>query len=430
MDNLTKQRYISTSIWSDDWFDSLSEREQLLYLYLLSNEHTNAAGVYPCTLKNIRSERGLEREEIERIMKKFADAGKAFHYKGYVIIPKWLKHQKVGQRSTMFLGAQRVLKNLPAEIQAFISDRSHYDYDISEIIGGENIPDVPEEDTPPIAYPQKEDSLSQKTSSLSIDYQENGIAYPQNGDFSPHDSDSDSKFNSDLNIISSGSGEPPIEEQPKQKPVKPKKLPLRERNPENDMERVEKVYLQNWDALYSRQQVQTPNPVVNWTQTRKLLKDHFEKRKLSPEQIIKAINNGLKDDWIMSKGYSLAMMLSTSTLNKLINAAHPEQAISKEEATGIWNKAREHWDAQGLKPECRNDVMKKEDIPAILVTFQNYTLAEIKNAIENFSWHKTQAGPGYRPPIQYGSLAGFLKNGVEKYFDDNALDEQFKEEKR
>jgi hypothetical protein len=134
MNNLTKQRYISTSIWSDDWFDSLSEREKLVYFYLLTNEHTNPAGVYQCTLKNVRLEIGLDREEIERIMGKFGDAGKAFYFMDYIIIPKWLKHQKIKERSGLFLGACRVLKSLPEEVKEFISDRSHYDYDISDII--------------------------------------------------------------------------------------------------------------------------------------------------------------------------------------------------------------------------------------------------------------------------------------------------------
>jgi hypothetical protein len=69
MNSQTKQRYISTSIWSDDWFDSLSDREKLVYFYLLTNEHTNTAGIYQCTLKNIRLEIGLDREEAERIMR-------------------------------------------------------------------------------------------------------------------------------------------------------------------------------------------------------------------------------------------------------------------------------------------------------------------------------------------------------------------------
>jgi hypothetical protein len=97
----------------------------------------------------------------------------------------------------------------------------------------------------------------------------------------------------------------------------PKKPPLLEREPVNDMERVEKAYLQNWDALYTQGKVKTPDPIVNWNQIRSLLKKHFEK--LKPEHIIRAINDGLKDDWVMSKGYSLTIMLSAAVLNRLVN---------------------------------------------------------------------------------------------------------------
>ncbi|MDR1176111.1 MAG: hypothetical protein LBK83_11655 [Treponema sp.] len=135
MDRSTKQRYISTSIWSDDWFDSLSEREKLVYFYLLTNEHTNPAGVYQCTLKNVRLEIGLDREEIERIMTKFSTAGKAFYYREYIIIPKWLKHQKIKERSGLFAGVVKVIRGLPDAIKAFISDRSHYDFDVTPYMG-------------------------------------------------------------------------------------------------------------------------------------------------------------------------------------------------------------------------------------------------------------------------------------------------------
>jgi ABC-type uncharacterized transport system involved in gliding motility auxiliary subunit len=74
MNATTKQRYISTSIWYDDWFDSLTEREQLFYFYLLTSPHSNAAGVFQCTLKIMRMEKNLEHDEVVRIMKKFADA--------------------------------------------------------------------------------------------------------------------------------------------------------------------------------------------------------------------------------------------------------------------------------------------------------------------------------------------------------------------
>jgi hypothetical protein len=57
--------------------------------------------------------------------------------------------------------------------------------------------------------------------------------------------------------------------------------------------------------------------------------------------------------------------------------------------------------------------------------FQYYSWEEIKNAIGNYAWHLEQ-GPDYRPPAPYGSLAGFLKTGVERYFKDEDLDVQFK----
>lgn len=196
MNGVTKQRYISTSIWSDDWFDSLSEREKLVYFYLLTNEHTNAAGVYQCTLKNVRLEIGLNREDIEKIMAKFAEAGKAFYYREYIIVPKWLKHQKINERSKMFLGAVKVLRSLPQEIKAFISDRRHYDFEVSGIIGKVSIPpQYPTDTLSPI-----DDTLSHNSDSLSIGYENNGIAYPENSVQTAHDLDLD--LDSDLeNLI-------------------------------------------------------------------------------------------------------------------------------------------------------------------------------------------------------------------------------------
>jgi hypothetical protein len=107
------------------------------------------------------------------------------------------------------------------------------------------------------------------------------------------------------------------ENPPSSKPEKAKKAPLREREPANDMELVEKAYLLNWDSLYTQGKVKAINPVVNWNQTRKLLKTHFEN--LTAEIIIQAINNGMNDDWVLNTGYSLGTMLSASVLNRLIN---------------------------------------------------------------------------------------------------------------
>ncbi len=214
----------------------------------------------------------------------------------------------------------------------------------------------------------------------------------------------------------------------KQKSLKPKKPPLREREPENDMERVEKAYIQNWDALFSQKRVETPDPIVNWNQTRALLKNYFEKMK--PEQIIQAINTGLKDDFVMNGGYSLGIMLTASVLNRLVNTNHetsPDQLLPAEDDTAAaFQEARKLWNDLKINPQCRDALIPKTEF-ACLRTFQNYSPDEIENAIRNFHWHTTKAGEDWTRPPPYGSIYGFLKTGVARYFEDKAFEEQFRE---
>jgi hypothetical protein len=131
--------------------------------------------------------------------------------------------------------------------------------------------------------------------------------------------------------------------------------------------------------------------------------------------------------------------MSTEHLNKtnLTNKERETGGVSfpddkpiekKEDAAALFQKARLFWNEKGLKPECRDIMMRCSDQPGILNTFQHYAWGEIRNAIGNYWWHKTKAGPGYSEPPPYGSLAGFLKTGVERYFDDDALDQQFRKD--
>ena len=64
----------------------------------------------------------------------------------------------------------------------------------------------------------------------------------------------------------------PIEEVPKQI-----KKPLVERQPVNDIEKVEKVYLENYKQLYEQGVVRMEKPVINWSASRKLTKDCITK---------------------------------------------------------------------------------------------------------------------------------------------------------
>lgn len=100
---------------------------------------------------------------------------------------------------------------------------------------------------------------------------------------------------------------------------KEKKKSLLEREPENEYEIIEKAYLENWKELFKSGKVETENPVVNYSQTRSLLK-HYFKRSPDINIFLKAMKNGMKDEFILKGGYSLSIMLSSAVLNRLINA--------------------------------------------------------------------------------------------------------------
>ena len=127
------------------------------------------------------------------------------------------------------------------------------------------------------------------------------------------DLDLDNEFGSDLDS-SSGSAE---RRQTLKTSGKPKKNPLREREPKNDMERIEKAYILNWDTLHAQGKVKAVDPIVKWGQARNLLKTHL--KSLSAELLIQAVNNALDDEWVLDAGYSLSTILTASVLNRLIN---------------------------------------------------------------------------------------------------------------
>ena len=166
------QRYISSSFWSDDWVDSLSRDGKLLYMYLLTNECTNIAGVYKITLKRMKDDTGIPRDDIKELLISFEESGKAFYVDEYMILPKWPKHQRIGERSTLLVGMYAVLRGLPNEIKAFLcADQRHYYYDLSKVFNnfkqlGGKIDDSkkPIDDTEKPAFPgqspEKSDRLS------------------------------------------------------------------------------------------------------------------------------------------------------------------------------------------------------------------------------------------------------------------------------
>ncbi len=124
--------------------------------------------------------------------------------------------------------------------------------------------------------------------------------------------------NVNVNDIAAEPAAVPAKNKPSSKP-KTEKPSLREREPENDMERIEKAYLTQWDTLYTSGVLKTPEPPSGmWTECRAHIKQHLNNG-VTVDQIIKAIDTARQDDWVMRGGYLLKTILSSGVFNRLVN---------------------------------------------------------------------------------------------------------------
>jgi hypothetical protein len=295
---MSTHRYIATSFWDDEWVQTLDPSEKLLYLYLMTNPLTNIAGIYKITEKRISFDSGFNMDTIHGIIAKFAKAGKAYRMGEYIVLPSWPKHQKWESKDDIFKGIVKVLNSLTDNELIFISWIG-YKFPLGDILTQRGV------EPPPTPHEPTYSILSNLN--LNINSNSSGSAEKEKPEAAPPGGGSNSH-------------KPPSSPEGKGIPSQmPKKPSLREREPVNDMERVEKAYLLNWDSLFTQGRVKTNDPVVNWNQTRSLLKKHFEK--LKPDQIIQALRNGMTDDFVLNGGYSLGTMLSAAVLNRLINSA-------------------------------------------------------------------------------------------------------------
>jgi len=112
-----KNRMINTKFWSDGWIINLDPLERYLFLYLLTNEHTNICGIYELPLKVIARESGIDEDMIEKMLNKLSD--KILYSKGWVCVKNFLKHQK--SSGSVKWGIENGLKLVPPEILAKFS---------------------------------------------------------------------------------------------------------------------------------------------------------------------------------------------------------------------------------------------------------------------------------------------------------------------
>lgn len=115
---MAKQRIINTKFWSDGYIIELDIIERYLYLYLLTNEHTNISGVYELPIRRMAQETGIESEMLEKILSRFTNDQKVYYHNGWVMIKNFSKHQKATSH-TVQTAIRANLLGLPEDIRNY-----------------------------------------------------------------------------------------------------------------------------------------------------------------------------------------------------------------------------------------------------------------------------------------------------------------------
>lgn len=110
---MSKQRMINTKIWNDTWVSTLDPLEKLLFVYFISNEHTNLSGIYEVPLKIAAIETGIDTSMFEKMFPRLQP--KVFFESGWVILPNFPKHQNM-ENPKIGAGIQRELELVPEKV--------------------------------------------------------------------------------------------------------------------------------------------------------------------------------------------------------------------------------------------------------------------------------------------------------------------------
>lgn len=124
-----EKRSISTKVWIDDWFSSLSIKERYLWLYLISNDQVNMIGCYELPSKRIQADTGLSAKEIDDSLARFSIDGRAVFFHSWVRLIKFDGHNKFNSEKHQVM-KDKLWSKVPVELQKIDSLSIAYRYPI------------------------------------------------------------------------------------------------------------------------------------------------------------------------------------------------------------------------------------------------------------------------------------------------------------
>jgi hypothetical protein len=108
---MANSRLINTNFWKDTYVIDLDPIEKLMFLYFLTNPNTNLAGAYEISLRQVAFDTGIDKDMVEKILRRFCLDEKMYYEKGWLVLRNFIKHQRLNP--SMKIGIEKQLTELP-----------------------------------------------------------------------------------------------------------------------------------------------------------------------------------------------------------------------------------------------------------------------------------------------------------------------------
>lgn len=110
---------IDCGTWDDPWFADLSPDAKLLFLYLITNRRSTAAGAFEITLRAIAFETGLDSKRVQAALDAFGDRVRWWPDHQVIWVRNFYKRQAANEK--FMISAQRHVAELPIDVQRAIA---------------------------------------------------------------------------------------------------------------------------------------------------------------------------------------------------------------------------------------------------------------------------------------------------------------------
>jgi hypothetical protein len=108
-------RSIDTAVWDDPWFADLEPDAKLFFLYLITNDRTNASGAYEVTVRQMAFETGLDAYRIDTLLTAFDTRIEWYPEHHIIWVRNFYRHNCHSPKMTV--NAQRHVARLPAQLR-------------------------------------------------------------------------------------------------------------------------------------------------------------------------------------------------------------------------------------------------------------------------------------------------------------------------